>query len=146
MGNKTAGKALFLSLILSLFLVACGGPAPVTTDDDDRCQTYGYIPVCDLVLRYYRQHNGVELFGYPITRQMDRDGMRLQYFEKAIIQYPAVANPHTASTASTVSSTGSIATRSKQQKLSDRLLKPAIASRFYCTRISGCYLCGICLS
>ncbi len=93
MGNKTAGKALFLSLILSLLLVACGGPAPVTTDDDDRCQTYGYIPVCDLVLRYYRQHNGVELFGYPITRQMDRDGMRLQYFEKAIIQYPAVANP-----------------------------------------------------
>ena len=60
--------------------------------NNDRCETFADTPVCDIILDFYQQKGGKELFGYPITRQVRRNEMVVQYFSKAVIQYP-INNP-----------------------------------------------------
>jgi hypothetical protein len=91
-GSKFTGRILFWSLVSSLLLVACSGPV-ANMASSRSCESYGSFPVCGLILAFYHQHNGVELLGYPITSQMVDNGVQLQYFEKAIVQYPAVSHP-----------------------------------------------------
>jgi hypothetical protein len=91
-GNKLTGRILFWGLVSSLSLVACTGPM-ANMASDRSCESYGSFPVCGLILTFYRQHNGVELLGYPITNQRVDNGVQLQYFEKGIVQYPAVNRP-----------------------------------------------------
>ena len=82
--TKDAVKICFFGLVMLLLLVTCGG-APA-------CTSYGSVPVCNVILHYYRDHGGPELLGYPITALMQQNDYIVQYFEKGVIQYP-VSNP-----------------------------------------------------
>lgn len=37
-------------------------------------------------LRYWRQHGGLSIFGYPISAAFQQDGRETQYFERAVFQ------------------------------------------------------------
>jgi hypothetical protein len=38
-------------------------------------------------LRYYREHGGLDIFGYPITEFMEEDGLVVQYFQRARMEW-----------------------------------------------------------
>lgn len=75
-------RFLFCILIVALFLSAC---APA-----DNCTTYGEsnIPVCGLILDFYRQHGGPTHLGTPVTRQQRQGELYVQYFENVVVEYP----------------------------------------------------------
>jgi len=37
-------------------------------------------------LNFFREHGGLEVFGYPITEEFDLEGRRVQYFQKALME------------------------------------------------------------
>jgi len=45
------------------------------------------LPVCNSFLRFFNANGGIALFGYPISEAEWRDGMYVQYFERAIFEW-----------------------------------------------------------
>jgi len=44
-------------------------------------------------LRYWQQFGGLPIFGYPITDEMQEDGITVQYFERARFEWHPGSNP-----------------------------------------------------
>jgi peptidoglycan/xylan/chitin deacetylase (PgdA/CDA1 family) len=40
----------------------------------------------DAFLRFWRSHGGVPIYGYPLTEPIERDGLMVQYFERARLE------------------------------------------------------------
>ncbi len=81
---KAFSAILFLNLILLVFLAACARTSA--------CEVFGDLPVCDLFLEFYQQHGEGVVLGYPVTQTLRDGDYYIQYFEKAVLQYP-VSNP-----------------------------------------------------
>ncbi|MEX2426120.1 MAG: hypothetical protein WD401_05075, partial [Thermomicrobiaceae bacterium] len=94
-------RAIALALLL---LVATFGPvaASETRDDayaewadQDYCeyfeQTGNYL--CFGFKDYWHDYGGLEIFGYPITNEMQEDGTTVQYFERARFEWHPGAWP-----------------------------------------------------
>ena len=45
------------------------------------------LPVCNSFLTFFNTNGGIALFGYPISETEWRDGMYVQYFERAIFEW-----------------------------------------------------------
>ena len=61
-------------------------------------QTSEYFPetgysVSNGFLRYWRQHGGLEIFGYPLSGEIDQHGTEVQYFERARFEWHPGAAP-----------------------------------------------------
>ena len=75
---------VLLSAIAALALAGCSG-SPV-------CESVGNLSVCEPILSFYQQHGGSEVLGYPLSRIEQEDHLMVQYFENAVIEYPALSN------------------------------------------------------
>jgi hypothetical protein len=76
---------------LAGILIIAGLAAVASLSANDwwpQCESYQSIPVCGPILDHYRNNGGPEVFGYPITAQLQQDGQVVQYFEKAVLQLP----------------------------------------------------------
>ena len=83
--KRLIGSVLALLAALAvLALAGCSG-APV-------CESVGNLPVCEPILSFYHQNGGSEVLGYPLSRIEQEDHLMVQYFENAVIEYPALSN------------------------------------------------------
>src|SRR4051794_18338148 len=77
--------AMFAGLLFALGpLPHIGQPAAAAADGPSAV----YFPVtghnvADPFLAYWRTHGALAIFGYPLTELIERDGMQVQYFERA---------------------------------------------------------------
>jgi hypothetical protein len=81
---------LFLLPIFLLFPAACQNQPNLTltppADESRHFSETGQIVQGDF-LRFFDSYGGVESFGLPLTGEMVVDGWRVQYFEKARLEY-----------------------------------------------------------
>lgn len=61
-------------------------------------ETYHYFPqtgytVANGFLRYWEKNGGLDVFGYPLTGEINENGTTVQYFERARFEWHPGANP-----------------------------------------------------
>ena len=79
---------LFLLPIFLLFLAACQSqptPTPYPAKSRDFPETEKTVR--SDFLGFFDAYGGVESFGLPLTGEMEVDGWKMQYFEKARLEY-----------------------------------------------------------
>ncbi|MDW8059339.1 MAG: polysaccharide deacetylase family protein [Thermomicrobium sp.] len=81
--------------LLLLLLLACGTlfPSAAVRAQGRTEPTVVYFPavghhVAEPFLSFWRRHGGLRIFGYPISEAHERDGLLVQYFERARMEAP----------------------------------------------------------
>ncbi len=74
-------------------LVLCSLLVPSTRVHADGAPTVVYFSatghhLAEPFLSFWRQHGGVRIFGYPLSEAHDREGLLVQYFERARMEAP----------------------------------------------------------
>ena len=77
-----------LAVALALFLVTpvFGSAASATNPTQVYFPQTGHV-LANGFLQYWRENGGLMMFGYPLTEEMSRDGLTVQYFERAVFEY-----------------------------------------------------------
>ncbi|HEU5422639.1 MAG TPA: hypothetical protein VFU72_03785, partial [Nitrolancea sp.] len=85
---------VLLGPLLALALLA-SGLAPRSSAASAPAKVYFPVTghhVSDQVLTYWRAHGDLSIFGYPLTEPIQRDGLTVQYFERARLElHPELA-------------------------------------------------------
>ena len=88
-------KAVALAMLLLIMAIApvsanqSGTDAYAEWADQDYCEYFEQTGkyVCFGFKSYWHDYGGLEIFGYPITNEMQEDGMTVQYFERARLEW-----------------------------------------------------------
>jgi hypothetical protein len=56
------------------------GPSEVYFEETGQC-------VSDPFLSFWREYGGIQTFGYPLTPEIEEDGMTVQYFERHVLEH-----------------------------------------------------------
>lgn len=88
-------RAVVLAMMLLVASIAPVAASTASNDafaewaDQDHCeyfeQTDKYL--CFGFKSYWHEHGGLEIFGYPITNEIQEDGMTVQYFQRARFEW-----------------------------------------------------------
>jgi len=86
-GPFRIGIVVLLVLLLGLTGISTGsaaaatiGPNRVYFPQTGHYLSYGFLD-------YWRSEGGIPIFGYPITEELNRNGITVQYFERAVFEY-----------------------------------------------------------
>ncbi len=74
-------------LVFLLALIAAWWPQPARADEHTRYFPETGMSVSFGFKRYFEQRGGVEIFGYPITPEIQENGFTVQYFQRARFEY-----------------------------------------------------------
>ncbi len=83
-GIGTVALGLMANLLVGLFspgvAAVSGGPDRVYFPQTGHTLSYGF-------LEFWLQHGDVPIFGYPLSEEIDRNGVTVQYFERAVFEW-----------------------------------------------------------
>ncbi len=80
-----------LIIASSVLIASVAALAPITADADDHHPDEVYFEktgqyVGGEFLRFWVEHGGVRIFGYPLTPVIEQDGIETQYFERHVME------------------------------------------------------------
>ncbi len=80
---------IFCVLAVSIFVVSCSGQeqtAPTSSESERFFEETG-ISVTGEFLSFFEKYGGVKSLGYPLTKETEVGGWRVQYFENGRLEY-----------------------------------------------------------
>jgi hypothetical protein len=80
----SGGLALVATSWMTPAAAASLAPSRVYFPQTGHYLSYGFLD-------YWQTNGGIPIFGYPITEEMSRNGLTVQYFERAVFEYHANA-------------------------------------------------------
>ncbi len=98
MSSGRAGRVVIRTGVITLLIALLAlsgltfGPAAAAPLGPERVyfpQTGHYLSYG--FLDYWQANGGISIFGYPITEELSRNGLTVQYFERAVFEYHADA-------------------------------------------------------
>jgi hypothetical protein len=87
-GWSSIPRSLFCAFVLAILSLALvSWPQPVLADDHTRFFPETGMSVSFGFKRYFEERGGLEVFGYPITPEVQEHGFTVQYFQRARFEY-----------------------------------------------------------
>ena len=86
-GSVVRRFAYCAGIAFLLALVVAWGPQTLRADEQTRFFPETGMSVSWAFKSYFEERGGVEIFGYPITPEIQEDGRTVQYFQRARFEY-----------------------------------------------------------